>query len=193
MSGLTAPQTVGPFFSGALLRNDARAVAAPDEPGRHIRIEGRVLDGEGEGVPDAMVEVWQADAQGRYNHPADGRVGDGGATFLGWGRAGTDDTGGYWFTTVVPGEVASPAGEPQAPHLVVQVFARGLLDHVTTRLYFADVPATAHDPLLGAVAPERRRTLLAIPDGDGTYRFDIVLQGPGETVFFDVAGRRGGT
>ena len=193
MSRLSAPQTVGPFFSDGLLRDDTRVLAAEGEPGRHIRIEGRVLDADGAGVPDAMIELWQADAQGRYNHPAAlPFAGDGGA-FLGWGRAGTDEDGRYWFTTVVPGPVPFPAGDPQAPHIVVQVFARGLLDHLTTRLYFADLPATQRDPLLATLPPQRRATLLAVAEGQDTYRFDIVLQGHDETVFFDVAGRRGGS
>lgn len=192
MTGLSAPQTVGPFFAEGLLREDTRALAGPAVPGRHIRIEGRVLDGDGAGVPDAMIEVWQADAQGRYNHPADPRFAGRGETFLGWGRAGTDDRGSYWFTTIVPGEVSSPAGQSQAPHLVVQVFARGLLDHLTTRLYFADLPATALDPLLADVGADRRSTLMAVANGDDSYRFDIVLRGRDETVFFDIAGRRGG-
>lgn len=188
MNGLTPSQTVGPFFSHGLLRDDTRALASPNVAGRHIRIDGQVRDGEGAGIPDAMVEVWQADAQGRYRHPDDD---DTGAAFIGWGRAGTDDSGHFWFTTVVPGAVPLDGGT-QAPHLVVQVFARGLLDHLTTRLYFADEARNEQDPTLLTVPAQRRSTLLAQPAGDAAYRFDIVLQGRDETVFFDVAGRRGG-
>lgn len=188
MSGLTPPQTVGPFFSDALLRDDTRALASPDVAGRPVRIDGQVRDGEGAGIPDAMVEVWQADARGRYRHPDDD---ENGAGFVGWGRAATDDGGHFWFTTVVPGAVPLD-GATQAPHLVVQVFARGLLDHLTTRMYFADDPRNEQDPALLSVPAQRRSTLLAQPAGDAAYHFDIVLQGADETVFFDVARRRGG-
>lgn len=187
MSGLTPPQTVGPFFSEALLRDDTRVLASPTVAGRHIRIEGQVRDGAGAGIPDAMVELWQADPRGRYRHQDD----DTDAAFVGWGRAGTDDSGYFWFTTVVPGVVALPGGT-QAPHLVVQIFARGLLDHLTTRMYFADEARNEQDPTLLSVPAQRRATLLAQPAGDAAYRFDIVLQGADETIFFDVARRRGG-
>lgn len=187
---LTPPQTVGPFFADSLLRDDSRIVAA-QRPGDRIRIEGRVVDGDGGPVPDAVVEIWHADADGRYHHPGD-REPDV-ASVVGWGRSGTAD-GGYWFATVKPGRVRGPDATMQAPHLVMQVFARGLLDGLITRVYFADeVEANQADAVLAAVPAHRRQTLFARPGAQAdprTYRFDIVLQGDGETVFFDLGGRR---
>jgi protocatechuate 3,4-dioxygenase, alpha subunit len=187
---LTSSQTVGPFFHPGLLRSDAERpmLAQPDAAGQHIRIEGVVFDGDGQPIPDAMIEIWQANAHGRYNHPADTRDLPLDPGFTGFGRTGTDADGRYWFTTVKPGQVPFDARRMQAPHICVTVFARGLLNHVYTRLYFADDPATADDPLLALVPAERRATLLAQPsaaDGARVYRFDMVLQGAGETVFFN--------
>lgn len=189
MSGVTPPQTAGPFFADALLRDDTRVLAGADVPGTRIRVVGKVRDGTGAPVPDAMVEVWQADDAGRYRHPADDADLGGGDRFLGWGRAGTDDVGEFWFETVKPGRVASRDTAQPAPHLVLQVFARGLLDHLTTRMYFAD-EANDADPVLASVPVARRQTMVAQVTGPGTYRFDIVLRGDAETVFFDVGGRR---
>jgi len=188
---LTASQTVGPFFSPCLLREDARrnVLVQPNTAGERIRIEGRVLDGDGAPVPDALVEIWQANAHGRYNHPADQGAAPLDPAFTGFGRSGTDDDGGYWFETVKPGSVPFDNGTQQAPHIVVTVFARGLLNHAVTRLYFADEPATDADPVLQRVPAGRRRTLVAEPSrtaGQTVYRFDIVLQGAGETVFFNL-------
>ncbi|HEU5102480.1 MAG TPA: protocatechuate 3,4-dioxygenase subunit alpha [Roseiflexaceae bacterium] len=188
--GRTSSQTVGPFFHPGLLRPDAErpVLAQPGAAGRHIRIEGTVFDGDRLPIPDAMIEIWQANAHGRYNHPADDRDLPLDPSFIGFGRSGTDSEGRYWFTTVKPGRVPFDAQSMQAPHVCVAVFARGLLNHLLTRLYFADDPATADDPLLALVPAERRSTLLAQPasaDGASVYRFDIVLQGAGETVFFN--------
>jgi len=189
---LTASQTVGPFCAPALLRDDARrnVLVGPETAGERIRIEGRVLDGDGLPVPDAMVEIWQANAQGRYNHPADGGPAPLDPSFAGFGRSGTDEDGGYWFETVKPGPVPFDGEPMQAPHICVTVFARGLLNHAVTRLYFEDEPANATDPVLQYVPEERRGTLLARPElvGGGmvVYRFDIVLQGAGETAFFNL-------
>jgi protocatechuate 3,4-dioxygenase alpha subunit len=188
---LTASQTVGPFFSPCLLREDARrnVLVQPNTAGERIRIEGRVLDGDGAPVPDALVEIWQANAHGRYNHPADQGAAPLDPAFTGFGRSGTDDDGSYWFETVKPGSVRFDNGTQQAPHIVVTVFARGLLNHAVTRLYFADEPATDADPVLQRVPAGRRRTLVAEPSrtaGQTVYRFDIVLQGAGETVFFNL-------
>jgi len=189
---LTASQTVGPFFGPAMLRPDAaRNVLTEDaDPaGERIRIEGRVYDGDRLPVPDALVEIWQANAHGRYNHPADSRPLPLEPNFLGFGRSGTDRDGGFWFDTVKPGPVPAGDGAMQAPHIVVSVFARGLLNHVVTRLYFADEPSNAADPVLARVPPERRATLLAAPTragGSTIYHFDIVLQGEGETAFFNL-------
>ena len=215
---LTGSQTVGPFFSPALLREDARrnVLTKPETAGERIRIEGRVLDGDGVPVPDAMVEIWQANAYGRYNHPADSGPAPLDPSFLGFGRSGTEDDGRYWFETVKPGAVpflvptrlaneAAPLplrgqasrkenGERwQAPHICVTVFSRGLLNHVVTRLYFEDEASNAGDPVLECVPADRRATLLARRvagrESDSAltvYRFDIVLQGADETAFFNL-------
>ena len=188
---LTPAQTVGPFFAPALLREDMRrnVVAGPEIAGERIRIEGRVLDGEGTPVPDALVEIWQANSHGRYHHPADTRPLPLDPRFTGFGRSGADESGAYWFETIKPGSVPYDHERAQAPHIVVTVFSRGLLNHLVTRLYFEDEPANAADPVLAHVPPERRDTLLARREeanGAVVYRFDIVLQGTGETAFFNV-------
>jgi protocatechuate 3,4-dioxygenase alpha subunit len=175
----TPSQTVGPFFSLGLLHQPWNVLAPPDADDR-IRIEGRVLDGDGEPVPDAIVEIWHAGRDGRYQDPS--RPG-----FSGFGRAGTDEDGRYWFETEKPGAIRA-SGEPQAPHVNVHIFARGLLDNLTTRIYFSGEESNDTDPVLRSVPEERRRTLIAereeLPSGV-VYRFDIVLQGEDETVFFD--------
>ncbi|MDI3341480.1 MAG: protocatechuate 3,4-dioxygenase subunit alpha [Sphaerobacter sp.] len=188
---LTGAQTVGPFFHPALLREDARrnVLVQPETEGERIRIEGCVYDGDGVPVPDAMVEIWQANHYGRHRHPLDQRPLPLDPTFIGFGRCGTDDAGRYWFETIKPGPVSFDGERSQAPHICVLVFARGLLNHLVTRLYFADEPANAADPVLQRVPPERRETLIAqraVVDGAVVYRFDIVLQGDGETVFFNI-------
>src|SRR5437762_10154672 len=134
---LTSSQTVGPFFAPALLREDARrnVLTRPETAGERIRIEGRVLDGDGMAVPDAMVEIWQANAHGRYNHPADQGSALLDPSFTGFGRSGTAEDGTYWFETVKPGPVPFDGEKLQAPHICVTVFARGLLNHLVTRLY----------------------------------------------------------
>jgi protocatechuate 3,4-dioxygenase, alpha subunit len=188
---LTSSQTVGPFFSPALLREDARrnVLTRPETAGERIRIEGRVLDGDGVPVPDALVEIWQANAHGRYHHAADAGPAPLDPFFLGSGRSGTAEDGSYWFETVKPGPVAFDGERLQAPHICVTVFARGLLNHLVTRLYFEDEPANALDPVLQCVPKDRRATLLARREPGGAmvvYHFDIVLQGAGETAFFNV-------
>jgi len=188
---LTSSQTVGPFFSPALLREDARrnVLAGPETVGERIRIEGRVLDGDRVPVPDALVEIWQANANGRYNHPADQGPALLDPSFTGFGRSGTAEDGSYWFETVKPGPVPFDDERRQAPHICVTVFARGLLNHLVTRLYFADEPSNALDPVLQHVPQDRRPTLLASRESGGefaAYRFDIILQGPAETAFFNV-------
>ena len=187
---LTGSQTVGPFFAPTLLREDARrnVLTRPETAGERIRIEGRVLDGDGMAVPDAMVEIWQANAHGRYNHPADQGPAALDPSFTGYGRSGTAEDGTYWFETIKPGSVPGRAGVPQVPHLNLAVFARGLLNHLYTRLYFAGEPGNEKDPVLGLVPQERRGTLMAQPDParSGHWCFDIHLCGELETVFFDV-------
>jgi protocatechuate 3,4-dioxygenase alpha subunit len=181
----TPSQTAGPFFGFALLDWIGNELVPPDAPGA-IRIVGAVTDGSGDPVPDAMVEIWQANAAGRYAGPADPRqdvpVEEG---FTGFGRSGTED-GGFAFTTVKPGRVPGENGALQAPHVDVSVFARGLLKRLVTRIYFPDEEeANEADPLLSALAPDDRATLLAVPDG-GVLRFDIRLQGERQTVFLAV-------
>lgn len=173
----TPSQTVGPFFHDALLATDRSQLVAPDHPDA-VRIRGVVYDGAGEPVTDALVEFWQADGTGSYGGE------DGFAPF---GRSGTADGGRFRFVTVKPGAVAGPDGRMQAPHIDVSVFARGLLRRLVTRLYFPDEEeANTADPALSAVRdPDRRATLVAAAE-EGGYRFDIRLQGDGETVFFDV-------
>jgi protocatechuate 3,4-dioxygenase alpha subunit len=181
----TPSQTIGPFFHDALLDEVRSELVPPDHPGA-IRIVGTVYDGAGEVVPDAMVEIWQANAAGRYNHPADDREDlplD--EEFSGFGRSGTDANGGFSFSTVKPGLVPAPDGGFQAPHVMVSVFARGLLKRLVSRIYFPDEEeANAVDPVLSSIEDqELRRTLIARDEG-GALRFDIRLQGDGQTAFF---------
>lgn len=188
---LTGSQTVGPFFSLGMLYEEARRniLIEPETAGERIRLEGRVLDGDGEPVPDALIEIWQANAHGRYNHPADQSSAPLDPAFSGFGRTGTDENGLYWFETVKPGRVAFNDQQQQAPHICVTVFARGLLNHLVTRLYFADEPANAEDITLQCVPEERRATLLAKRADEGEtviYRFDLILQGANETAFFNL-------
>jgi protocatechuate 3,4-dioxygenase alpha subunit len=185
--GLSPSQTVGPYLGiGLLGAAITPEVVSRDDP-RAIVVRGTLLDGAGEPVPDGMVETWQANAAGRYAHPADGRaelaLEDG---FLGFGRSGTAAGGRFELVTVKPGAVPYPDGRMQAPHLAVGVFARGLLKRLATRMYFPDEEeANAADPVLGLLTPEQRATLVAVRE-DGLLRFDIRLQGPGQTVFFAI-------
>ena len=188
---LTSSQTVGPFFGPTLLREDAirNVLTQPETSGERIRIEGRVLDGDGMPVPDAMVEIWQANAHGRYNHSADRGPASLDPSFLGFGRSGTTEEGSYWFETIKPGRVPFYQDKLQAPHICVTVFSRGLLNHLVTRLYFEDEQTNTEDPILLCVPDERRSTLLARREnheGMIVYRFDIIMQGAGETAFFNL-------
>lgn len=186
-------QTVGPYFAYCLTSDQYgygfKAIAGnrlADETieGEHVRIVGRVLDGEGSPVDDAMIEIWQADALGRYAHPADPRGSN--AAFRGFGRfgTGTDPRNRYIFDTVKPGGV-----DGQAPHITLCVMARGMLSHAFTRIYFSDeAEANAADAVLATVPAKRRDTLIARRDETPAgivYHFDVHLQGAGETVFFD--------
>jgi protocatechuate 3,4-dioxygenase alpha subunit len=189
----TPSQTVGPYLHIGLTPTHpgARAIVAADvaDPGVAgvgVRIEGRVLDAEGRPLSDALVETWQADAQGRYAHPADGRP-LAANSFRGFGRAATDAEGRFAVATIKPGSVPGPGGRAQAPHINVGVLGRGLQKRLFTRLYFPDEPLNASDPILALVPPERRATLIARPDSAraGVLHFDIHLQGERETVFFD--------
>jgi protocatechuate 3,4-dioxygenase, alpha subunit len=186
VSELTPFQTLGPFFDFGLVIRDGGNIAQPGAQGRHVLIEGVVRDGEGAVVPDALIEVWQANAGGKYRHPADAQDRPLDPAVDGFGRVATDDSGHFSFKTVVPGRVPGPDGKLQAPHLAVGVLARGVLTRLVTRLYFADEPSNADDPILALVPAERRVTLLAKRMAADRYRFDLKLQGEGETVFFDV-------
>jgi protocatechuate 3,4-dioxygenase, alpha subunit len=182
--GPTPSQTVGPFFHLALAYDAGPRLAGADRAGA-LALSGRVLDGEGAPIADAMVEIWQADEQGRLESAGVHDEVAAGA-FRGFGRCATTADGGYEFRTVKPGVVPTLGGATQAPHIAMSVFARGLLQRVVTRVYFDDEPtANAADPLLAAVAPERRSTLIATAV-DGGYRFDVRVQGVDETVFLDV-------
>jgi protocatechuate 3,4-dioxygenase alpha subunit len=193
---VTPSQTVGPFFKYGLTPdgkydwNDAftNNLVTPDASGERICVKGRVFDGDDQPVPDAMLEIWQADAQGRFSDPRDKRALPN-STFKGFGRCGTDPNGDYAFETVKPGSVPDPDGKPQAPHLLLAIFARGMLLHLYTRIYLGGEAANAADPILALVPADRRRTLIAVREpgaGNAVYRLDVHLQGDNETVFFDV-------
>jgi protocatechuate 3,4-dioxygenase alpha subunit len=185
-SGSSPSQTVGPYFHIGLAWRFHGEIAPPGVAGERIEITGSVLDGDGRPVPDAMLETWQADAEGRYPHPEDPRSGEVDPRFRGFGRWPTDAAGAFRIATVKPGRVRGPDGRPQAPHLVCFVFMRGLLRHLVTRLYFPDDAANREDPVLSLVEPDRRATLVARPGAAaGTFAWDVVLQGAAETVFFD--------
>jgi protocatechuate 3,4-dioxygenase, alpha subunit len=182
----TPSQTVGPFFKPALIRSGQESMVTPKTRGERITIEGRVLDGDTAGVSDAMIELWQSNADGRYDHPDDSQEKLIDPDFHGFGRAATDERGCFRFYTIKPGSVPGPGNLLQAPHINVSIFARGLLKGLVTRIYFPDEPLNAVDAVLNGVAAERRSTLVAHIDQTGILRFDIVLQGENETVFFDV-------
>ena len=184
--GPTPSQTIGPFFHDALLDRDYSELVSPDHP-KAIAIRGTIFDGAGEVVPDAMVEIWQANTAGRYDHPVGNKVDlslD--EDFSGFGRSGTDRGGEFSFSTVKPGPVPGPDGQLQAPHVMVSVFARGLLKRLVTRIYFPDEEeANAGDPILSSIEDQGlRRTLIARDEGD-SLRFDIHLQGDRQTAFFE--------
>ncbi|SHJ71806.1 protocatechuate 3,4-dioxygenase, alpha subunit [Palleronia salina] len=196
----TASQTAGPYVHIGLVPSDTgieiydhelgRDITGPNATGERIRVEGRVLDGNGAALKDVLIEVWQANAEGVYAHPENsGTVEDG---FRGWGRVIADFDSGEWsFETVKPGGVPGRSGSRQAPHINLWIVARGINIGLNTRLYFDDEgTANAADPVLGRVDPPHRRdTLIATRDDSGAmpvYRFDIRLQGDGETVFFDI-------
>ncbi len=198
----SASQTAGPYVHIGLMpfevgidvyeHNVSNVLVTPETQGERITIEGRVIDGSGTPVRDAVLEIWQANAAGRYQHPADRQARPLDPAFRGWGRACTDfETGVYRFETIKPGAVTGRHGRIMAPHVSLWIVARGINIGLATRMYFADeAEANAADPVLTRIEWEvRRRTLLAsreTQDGRALYRFDIRLQGPDETVFFDV-------
>ncbi len=189
MKKQTPSQTVGPFYGIGLTRRKMNLLANDAAEGERIRIEGQVFDGDGQPIPDALVEIWQANTYGRYNHPDDKQEKPLDASFTGWGRSGTDENCMYSFETVKPGPVPGPDDSVQAPHVNIVVFARGMLVHAYTRMYFADDPANEGDRVLNSIKNKaRRRTIIANREeknGQVVYRFDIRLQGDKETVFFD--------
>lgn len=191
MSDATGPlpspsQTIGPFFHDVVALTGSNVVADEGAAGVRIRITGRVIDGEGEGVDDALVEVWQADALGVYPHPADHSAAGADPRLRGFGRSDTDAEGRFTFETVKPG--IATEGAATVPFIAMRVFARGLLRSLVTRVYFSDEPNHT-EPLLAGLDMDRLDTLIARRDdsaGAITYHFDVRLQGDGETVFFDL-------
>lgn len=198
----TASQTAGPYVHIGLApqqagfdifeKNFSNILVTPNTKGERIRIEGRVIDGSGTPLRDVLLEIWQANAAGRYNHPADTQDKPLDESFRGWGRTGADfETGVYTFETIKPGPVIGRHGREMAPHINFWIVARGINIGLNTRMYFSDeAAANAKDPVLNLIEWEvRRKTLIANReerDGQVVYRFDIHLQGPDETVFFDI-------
>ncbi len=185
----TPSQTVGPFFQDGLFRGAENVLIDAETQGQEIRIFGTLLDGQGAPVPDGVVELWQADAGGHFRHSADPLAELADPHFHGFGRSDTRSEGRFEFVTIKPGRVANGAGELQAPHVALRIFARGLLVQLDTRMYFPDQPEENNaDPLLRSLDPARRASLIAervTSSGVPTYRLDIHLQGPLETVFFE--------
>lgn len=180
----TPSQTVGPFMAIVLPWDDGPDVAAESTPNA-VRIHGRLFDGERQPIPDGLIEVWQADPNGRFNHPDDPRGAVTYPGFRGFGRCATDENGGFWFRTVKPGPLPTEDGRTEAPHVDVTVLARGLLDRLVTRIYFPDeAEANAADPVLSELDADERSRLTAVAEQDGSLRFDILIQGPDETPFF---------
>ena len=190
LKNLTPSQTIGPFFAYSLTSaKDGRRLLVSNRvdsvSGTQIRVKGQVFDGNGEPVPDAMLEIWQADPEGRLAGANDGAN----IKFTGFARAATDQEGSFIFETVKPGRFHTSNNILQAPHISVIVFARGILTHLHTRIYFADETSNDNDPILAAIEdPNRRATLISVPESDEksytNYHFDVRLQGKGETVFF---------
>ncbi len=182
----TSSQTVGPFFSIGLERLCNENIVEAASEGERITIEGRVLDGDGATVPDALLEIWQADAQGTYVGNGGGESSSLPAGFGGFGRVATNEHGQFRFVSVKPGRVKDAEGREQAPHLLVSIFMRGLLARLVTRIYFPDEPRNGDDLVLSLVPVERRGTLIAkaSSSGDNRFEWNVVLQGPNETVFF---------
>jgi protocatechuate 3,4-dioxygenase, alpha subunit len=182
-------QTVGPFFHlGCTATRSVSDVAGPNAKGERVRLICRVLDGDGQPVNDAMIEIWQANADGKYRHPDDLQEKALDPDCRGFGRLATDENGTCIFETIKPGRVPGNTGKLQAPHLNVSVFGRGILKRLSTRIYFAAEASNSEDPILALVPEERRNTLMAHPDlhSRGHWHFDAHLSGEDETVFFDV-------
>jgi len=183
----TTSQTVGPFFQIGFEWLYSNDLAADSASGQKVEISGRVLDADGQGIPDAILELWQANTHGKYAHPEDTQDKPLDPAFHGFGRIPTSEDGSFRFSTIKPGQVPGPDGKLQAPHIAVSVFMRGLLRRLVTRIYFPDDPANHSDFALNLVDPPRRGTLIArkSPIGANQLEWNVVLQGPNETVFFD--------
>jgi len=184
----TTSQTVGPYFKIGLQWLNRDNLVGEGVSGERVTIQGRVFDGDGVPVPDAILEIWQANAHGKYDHPEDTQDKPLEPGFKGYGRIPSDKQGVFRIATIKPGPVPGPDGKEQAPHLVVSVFMRGLERRLVTRIYFPDEPRNAVDFILNLVEPARRSTLIAkkTAGGPGTLEWNVVLQGSDETVFFDV-------
>ena len=185
---MTPSQTVGPFFGFSLTANPLGRMAGSGAVGEPVRLEIRVFDAAGAPVPDAVIELWQADASGKYEHPEDIQPGTPDPALCGFGRMGTSETGACVFETIRPGGVPGVGNRKQAPHINVIVQARGLLRALFTRIYFAGDAANEEDPVLAMVPEDRRATLLAYEDvaEPRSWRFEIHLAGDRETVFFEL-------
>ncbi|HZQ72793.1 MAG TPA: protocatechuate 3,4-dioxygenase subunit alpha [Burkholderiales bacterium] len=179
-------QTVGPYLHIGLNWLITRDVAGKGIKGERTAIAGRLVDGDGVGVSDGMIEIWQANAEGRYAHPEDTQKKPLESGWRGFARVFTDSKGEFRFTTIKPGRVPAPDGSLQAPHLVASVFMRGMLKHLCTRIYFPGDAANHDDPVLRLVPPARRGTLIAKRAGKSALEWNVILQGRNETVFFDL-------
>jgi protocatechuate 3,4-dioxygenase alpha subunit len=188
MSLQTTPsQTVGPYFRIGVEALYCDDVAGPEAVGERISVSGTIVDGDGAPVGDAFIEIWQADAEGVYRHTEDSRSSDARSAFNGFGRIAMDEQGRFKFTTVKPGRVPGPDGQLQAPHLAAQIFMRGILKPVLTRIYFGDdMAANEADPVLALVPAARRATLIASRGSDGAYVWHVRMQGEHEIVAFSV-------
>lgn len=171
----TTSQTVGPYFAIGMNLLNVSELAGP---GERFTLEGRVLDANRKPIPDALLEIWQANSAGKYPEPGD--------SFRGFGRIPTNENGAFRFTSIKPGPVPGPNGATQAPHLEVSVFMRGLLIRLTTRVYFPGEPLNATDPILHLVPASRRGTLIAQKKDSHLLHWDVLMQGDDETVFFDI-------
>jgi protocatechuate 3,4-dioxygenase alpha subunit len=181
----TGNQTVGPYLEIGMAWLNTTAIAGKGVAGERVAVQGRLLDGAGRPVTDGVIEIWQANSHGKYAHPEDKQRKPIEKGFRGFGRIPTDARGAFRFSTIKPGRVPGPGGRLQAPHLVVSVFMRGLLKHLATRMYFPDDAAIQEDPLLQLVPAARRATLVARRKAKGVLQWNVLLQGKGETVFFD--------
>jgi protocatechuate 3,4-dioxygenase, alpha subunit len=182
----TTSQTVGPYLHIGLTWLITENLAPEGVAGERVSIEGRVIDGDGKPVNDALVEIWQANAAGKYAHPQDRQAKSLETGFRGFGRSATDDNGMFRFHTIKPGRVPGPDGKLQAPHIAVNIFMRGQLKQLVTRIYFPDDPANGEDAVLALVPADRRGTLTARKMRAGKLEWNVILQGKDETVFFDL-------